>query len=97
MQQHWKALGGPGSLGIEIALSVAVGLLGGSWLDKKFGTYPWLTAIGLAYGVAAAGRAVYRALKQANRELEKLDREEREAREKFQREKSQDAERPPKF
>ncbi|MFZ5892258.1 MAG: AtpZ/AtpI family protein [Myxococcota bacterium] len=90
MQQNWKALGGPGTLGIEIVLSVAVGLLGGSWLDKKFGTAPWLTLIGLAYGLAAAGRAIYRALKQANRELEKIEQTEREAREKFD-----DAKRPP--
>ena len=90
MQQDWEALGGPGTLGIEIVLSIAVGLLGGSWLDKKFGTAPWLTGIGLAYGIAAAGRAIYRALKTANRELEKLDREEREAREKYE-----DAKRPP--
>ncbi|MGC4089531.1 MAG: AtpZ/AtpI family protein [Polyangiaceae bacterium] len=74
----------------RIVLSVAVGLLGGNWLDKKFGTAPWLTAIGLAYGIAAAARAIYRALKQANRELEQLEKSEREAREKFD-----DAKRPP--
>ncbi|HYO97313.1 MAG TPA: AtpZ/AtpI family protein [Polyangiaceae bacterium] len=83
MQQYWKGLGGPATLGIEVVLGVAVGLLGGSWLDKKFGTSPWLTLIGLAYGLAASGRAIYRALKQANRELEKLEEQERKAREKF--------------
>jgi ATP synthase protein I len=90
VQQNWKALGGPGTVGIEIVLSVAVGLLGGSWLDKKFGTAPWLTLIGLAYGIAAAARAIYRALKKAERELEKLEQTEREARQKFD-----DAKRPP--
>jgi hypothetical protein len=39
--------------------------------------------IGLAYGLAAAGRAIYRALKTANRELEKLEQAEREDRKKF--------------
>ncbi|HET9955455.1 MAG TPA: AtpZ/AtpI family protein [Polyangiaceae bacterium] len=87
MQQHWKSLGGPGTLGLEIALSVALGLFGGQWLDKKFGTAPWLTWIGLAYGLAAATRAIYRALKQSKRELEELDREEQRAREKFNDEK----------
>ncbi len=62
---------------------MAVGLFGGSWLDKKFGTTPWLTGIGLTYGIAAAARAIYRTLKQANRELEELDQKEREARKKF--------------
>ena len=83
VQQYWKGLGGPGTLGIEIVLSVAVGLLGGSWLDKKFGTSPWFALIGLAYGIAAATRAVYRALKQANKELEDLDRKEQTERKKF--------------
>lgn len=90
MQQYWKGLGGPGTLGIEIALSVGVGLLGGTWLDKKFGAYPWFTLIGLAYGLAAASRAVYRALTQANKEVEELDKKEREQRKKF------DEQRPPR-
>lgn len=83
VQQYWKGLGGPGTLGIEIVLSVAVGLLGGQWLDKKFGSSPWFTLIGLAYGLAAATRAVYRALKQANKDLAELDKKEREQRQKF--------------
>ena len=83
MQQYWKGLGGPGTVGIEVVLGIAAGLFGGSWLDKKLGTAPWLTLIGLGYGLAAAGRAIYRALKHANREAEELDRKEREARKKF--------------
>jgi F0F1-type ATP synthase assembly protein I len=83
VQQYWKGLGGPGTLGIEIVLSVAAGLLGGSWLDKKFGASPWFTLIGLTYGVAAASRAIYRALKQSKRELEEIDRKESAQRKKF--------------
>lgn len=80
MQQYWKGLGGPGTLGIEVVLSVVVGLFGGQWLDKKFGTTPWLTVVGLLYGLAAAGRAIYRALKQSKHELEELERKESAAR-----------------
>jgi ATP synthase protein I len=83
VQQDWKALGSYGTLGLEVALSVMVGLLGGQWLDKKLGTGGWLTWIGLAYGLAAAGRAIYRALRKSNREAEELERQEREARQKF--------------
>ena len=83
MQPYWKGLAGPGTLGLEIALSIALGLLGGSWLDKKLGTYPWLTVIGFGYGLAVAGRALYRALKQSKRELEELERKEREERREF--------------
>lgn len=83
MQQYWKGLAGPGTLGLEVVLSIAVGLLGGNWLDEKFGTSPWLTLIGLAYGLAAAGRSLYRANKRAKRELEEMERKEREARREF--------------
>lgn len=83
MQQNWKGLAGPGTVGLEVVLSVAVGLFGGAWLDAKFDTRPWLTIIGLVYGLAAASRAIYRALKTANRELEKLEQAERDERKKF--------------
>lgn len=70
-------------MGIEVVLSIAAGLLGGSWLDKKLDTTPWLTVIGLGYGLAAAARAIYRALKQANREQTELDRQERNERKDY--------------
>lgn len=83
MQQDWKALGTYGTLGMEIALSIVVGLFGGQWLDKKFGTHGVLTWVGFAYGLAAAGRAIYRAVRKSNREAEELERREREARDKY--------------
>ena len=83
MQQDWKALGTYGTLGMEIALSVVVGLFGGQWLDKKLGTHGWLTWIGFAYGLAAAGRAIYRAVRKSTREAEEAERRDREARAKY--------------
>jgi len=83
VQQNWKGLGGPGTLGLELVAGIALGLFGGQWLDKRFGTGPWFTLIGLAYGIAAGARAIYRALKKANREAEALEKKEREEREKF--------------
>ena len=82
MQQDWKALGNYGTLGMEIALSVVVGLFGGQWLDKKLGT-SFLTWVGFAYGLAAASRAIYRAVRKSNREAEEAERREREARKKY--------------
>lgn len=70
-------------MGIEVVLGIAAGLLGGNWLDKKLDTAPWLTVIGLGYGLAAAARAIYRALKQANREQSELDRQERKDRKDY--------------
>ncbi len=83
VQQDWKALGNYGTLGMEIALSVVVGLFGGQWLDKKLHTGGWLTWVGFAYGLAAAGRAIYRAVRKSNREAEEADRRDREARQKY--------------
>ncbi|MDD5657783.1 MAG: AtpZ/AtpI family protein [Elusimicrobia bacterium] len=38
--------------GTELAVSVAAGLLLGSWLDGRWGTSPWLTAAGAMAGMA---------------------------------------------
>jgi len=54
------------SLGIELGLAVMVGLIGGDWLDKQFGTKPWLMVAGLLLGLAAGFRSMLRALKQLN-------------------------------
>ena len=83
MKQDWKGAGSYGTVGLEVVLSVVVGLFVGSWLDRRFGTNPWLTLVGVAYGVAAAARALYRAARRATREAEDLDRREREERRKF--------------
>jgi F0F1-type ATP synthase assembly protein I len=83
VQQDWKGVGRYGTVGLEFALSILVGLFGGQWLDKKFGTHGIFTLVGLAYGLAAGGRAVYRALKSANREADEQERQDRAARKKF--------------
>jgi ATP synthase protein I len=83
VQQDWKALGTYGTLGMEIALSVVVGLFGGQWLDKKLHTGGVLTWVGFAYGLAAAGRAIYRAVRKSNQEAEEAERRDREARQKY--------------
>lgn len=44
------AFGIYGAVGFQLAATVVGGLLLGSWLDKKIGTGPWLTIIGLVIG-----------------------------------------------
>jgi len=83
MRQDLKGLGTYGTVGLEFALSVLVGLFGGQWLDKRWGTAPWLTLLGLGFGMAAGIRSLLRALKAAQRELEEEERLEREARRKY--------------
>jgi ATP synthase protein I len=83
VQQYWKGVGRYGTVGLELALSVLVGLFGGQWLDKKFGTHGILTLVGLTYGLAAGARAVWRALQSANREAAEQERRDQAARKKF--------------
>jgi ATP synthase protein I len=83
VQHTWKSAGAYSTLGLEIALSVILGLLIGQWLDEKFQTGGWQTALWFCFGVIAAGRALYRALKRANREAEREELEAQEARQKY--------------
>lgn len=43
----WVALGFAWRLGYSIAVPLVILLLAGRWLDKKFGTSPWLLIAGL--------------------------------------------------
>jgi ATP synthase protein I len=54
-----KAFARVGALGIELALSTVLGLLGGRWLDSKLSTAPWLTIVGLILGALAGFRSLY--------------------------------------
>jgi F0F1-type ATP synthase assembly protein I len=72
-----------GTVGLEVVLSVVVGLVVGRLLDERLGTGGWLTLLGAVYGVAAGVRALYRAAQQATREAEEHDLREREERRKY--------------
>lgn len=47
------------SMGIAMVVSTFIGLLIGIYLDKFFGTKPWLTIIFLFFGIAAGFRNIY--------------------------------------
>jgi len=51
------------TLGLEMGAAVIIGLFAGIFLDKKLGTYPWLTLLFLCFGFAAAGKALFRAVR----------------------------------
>jgi len=58
------------SVGIELALSIVIGLLGGQWLDGKLGTKPWLMIVGLVLGSFAGFRSLIRTARKAQRETQ---------------------------
>lgn len=71
----WRGVGSFGTIGIEIALYIALGFFGGRWLDEKFGTAPYLVTFGFVFGIAASIKALMR----ANAEMQALAaKEERE-------------------
>jgi ATP synthase protein I len=50
------------SVGLEMGLSVLIGVLAGLWLDDQFGTSPWLMLLFIGFGLAAGFRGVLRAV-----------------------------------
>ncbi|WP_437621486.1 AtpZ/AtpI family protein [Sorangium sp. So ce1151] len=63
MKQEWKAVGSYGTIGLEVVLSILVGLFIGRWLDGKLGTEPLMSVLWFFFGLGAAGKAVHRAWK----------------------------------
>ena len=57
-----KALGYYGQIGITFAAAIFIGLGMGVYADKKFGTEPWLTFLGLAFGIAAGFKTLFEVL-----------------------------------
>ncbi len=55
-----------------VALSTLIPLGIGLWLDKRFGTAPWLTLVGMVIGVAASTVNI---LRQMNATFRALDEE----------------------
>ena len=73
--QRLKGVGAYGTVGLDMVLAVVVGLLGGRWLDQRFGTHGWLTVIGFMFGVAASFNILFKAARRLREETEREDRE----------------------
>jgi F0F1-type ATP synthase assembly protein I len=58
------------SVGLELGISVILGLLFGWWLDKQLGTAPWMMLLFLVFGLVAGFRGVMRAVGRAERAAE---------------------------
>lgn len=57
--QGYRSLGLVMSAGFTMAAAVAFGYFAGAWLDKYFGTKPWLTLIMFLLGTAAGLKSLY--------------------------------------
>ena len=54
-----KTLGLVSSMGISVALAIAIGVFMGMQLDSWLGTSPWFFFIFLFFGIAAGFRNIY--------------------------------------
>ncbi|MCA9575054.1 MAG: AtpZ/AtpI family protein [Polyangiales bacterium] len=72
-RKQLKALGDVSTIGIEMAVSVIVGLVGGRWLDDTFATGRVFEIIGLLAGLAAAFRSLYRVARKVKQQLAVTD------------------------
>ncbi len=60
-----KVLGYVSTIGIAMALSIALGAFIGYYIDKWLDTKPWFSLIFLGFGIAAAFRNLYILYKKA--------------------------------
>ena len=66
----WKALGELSTIGLTLVLATVIGLAGGYALDRWLGTKPWLTLIGLGFGIAAGFVNLFRAVNRAEKDID---------------------------
>ena len=66
------------SIGLELGVSVVLGMLLGYWVDGKLDTSPWGLLVGLGLGITAAARSIARTLAALAQEEEDKVRERNE-------------------
>jgi len=70
--KHFQALGLASMMGIHLVSGVIVGMVMGFYLDKYFGTKPWLMLLFLIFGIIAGYRNMFR-------EIQRIQKKEAEA------------------
>jgi ATP synthase protein I len=56
-----KTVGALSTVGISFVLAIVIGVAAGHYLDRQFGTSPWLFLIGFVFGLVAGILNVVRA------------------------------------
>ncbi len=57
-------------IGIQFPVAIALGYFWGRWMDKQFGTEPWLTLVFTLFGITAGFVNLFRITAQASRSEE---------------------------
>jgi ATP synthase protein I len=66
-RRYLKELAYFSSIGLSVALSIFIGLAIGVYLDRRFGTTPWLTLLFLGFGILAGYRNIGLAIKKSRK------------------------------
>jgi ATP synthase protein I len=66
-RRYLKELAYFSSIGLSMALSIFIGLAIGVYLDRRFGTTPWLTLLFLGFGILAGYRNIGLAIKKSRK------------------------------
>ena len=74
-KREWKKAGRLSAVGLEMGFAMAIGVLGGGYLDDHFGTTPVLFWIGFAVGLGAAVKALYDGVRVASKTVVPDDEE----------------------
>ena len=69
----FKSLGEVASIGMTMVAATVIGLGAGYYGDRWLGTSPWLTLVGLLFGIAAGFVNLFRSVKAAERTLDDAD------------------------
>jgi len=65
-------------VGLQFALSILVFVYVGNWLDRRFGTAPWMLLAALFFGAGGSFYSMYRKLMAAQEREEKARKARRE-------------------
>lgn len=61
------------TVGLEFGVGAVLGYWAGGWLDRRFGTQPYLALVGLLLGIAAAFVSLVRLAREAERDVGNAD------------------------
>ncbi|HEY7649940.1 MAG TPA: AtpZ/AtpI family protein [Methylomirabilota bacterium] len=59
----WTEMANIAQVGLTLVVATVIGLGAGYYLDRWLGTKPWLTLVGLGFGIAAGFLNLFRAVK----------------------------------
>lgn len=62
-EKSWSAFGLVSAIGLDLAICTVGGTYLGMWLDKVFGTAPWMLLVGILLGMTAGILGIVQLLK----------------------------------